>query len=156
MQEGSWGKLSVIGGISFSPYGHATEQFTILRHNAQAMRFIQFLLDVRRRYRRRLIVIWDGLRQHGQVSRLIEGLPGSWVDFIQLPSYAPELNPVESLWSQTKANKLANFTPHNLDELQPEVERVLTEAKHKQRLLHGFFRSAGLDPVPIGNLAEDQ
>ena len=39
----------------------------------------------------------------------------------QLPSYAPELNPVEGVWHQLKQVELANVICHDVSELRREV-----------------------------------
>ena len=155
-QEGSWKKLSVLGGLSLGPKGRVNEQFQVFRHNVTVMEFLWFLHHVHRLYRKPLLVVWDGLRRHRQVERLFQRLELAWAEFERLPAYAPETNPVESLWSQTKGSQLANFAPHNLDELEPEVHQALAQAKTRPRLLKGFFRSADLDPTPVGNLSESQ
>jgi DDE superfamily endonuclease len=43
-----------------------------------------------------LIVIWDNLNTHvSAVMREFTGAHPDWLTVVQLPSYAPELNPVE-------------------------------------------------------------
>jgi hypothetical protein len=144
MQQGSWHKLSVIGALSLRPSGRVNEQFCILRRNATVMDFVLFLEDCRRRYRCPLTVVWDNLPRHGQVEKLFAGLGLRWCRFERLPAYAPELNPVETLWSSAKAGTLANFAPAGVDELEPQVHRTLSQAKSRQTVLQGCFRSAGL------------
>jgi transposase len=48
--------------------------------------------------------VWDFIRQQG--GRI-------WIEF--LPGYAPELNPVEYLWSHWKQYELPNLCPTSLD-----------------------------------------
>jgi len=45
-----------------------------------------------------------------------------WFTFEWLPSYAPELNPVEQCWNHTKCHDLANFIPEDLQHLQKAVK----------------------------------
>jgi putative transposase len=116
-QEGSWKKLAAIGALSLQPSGRINEQFQILPHNATVMDFVNFLIEVRRRYGKPLIVVWDRLKRHGKTEALMKFCDAHWIEFYQLPSYAPELNPVEGLWSCTKGGELANFAPRNLFEL---------------------------------------
>jgi transposase len=40
------------------------------------------------------------------------------VEFEWLPAYAPELNPVEARWSNTKYSDLANFVPDDTPHLK--------------------------------------
>ncbi|MFD5854439.1 transposase [Streptomyces chartreusis] len=56
-----------------------------------------------------IIMIWDNLNTH--VSRVMRELIAArlWLTVYQLPPYAPELNPVEGVWSHLKRS-LANLT----------------------------------------------
>jgi transposase len=45
----------------------------------------------------------------------------SWLVVERLPAYAPELNPVEGLWSNLKSVELANLTG-------PTLAEVITQA----------------------------
>lgn len=44
-----------------------------------------------------------------------------WLTIYQLPPYAPELNPVEGVWSHLKRSP-ANLTKHSLDQLTALVK----------------------------------
>jgi transposase len=46
-----------------------------------------------------------------QVVRAAQVTARSWLTVFQLPAYAPELNPVEGVWSSLKRS-LANLTKH--------------------------------------------
>jgi hypothetical protein len=49
-----------------------------------------------------LVVVWDGLTTH--VSRVMADLVAArdWLTVYRLPAYAPDLNPVEAVWSHLK------------------------------------------------------
>ena len=56
-----------------------------------------------------LIVIWDNLNTH--VSAVMQEFTGAhpdWLTVIQLPSYAPDLNPCEGVWANMKNGSAAN------------------------------------------------
>jgi transposase len=40
-----------------------------------------------------------------------------WLVVERLPGYAPELNPVEGLWSNLKGQELANYAADTIEEL---------------------------------------
>lgn len=63
-----------------------------------------------------IVLVWDNLNTH--VSRTMRELIAArlWLTVYQLPPYAPELNPVEGVWSHLKRS-LANHTKHSLDQL---------------------------------------
>jgi transposase len=47
----------------------------------------------------------------------------SWLVVERLPAYAPELNPVEGLWSSLKAVELANLALPTLGEVIDQADR---------------------------------
>ena len=56
-----------------------------------------------------VIVIWDNLNTHlSTVMHAFTGAHPDWLTVIQLPGYAPDLNPVEGAWSNMK-NGLGNL-----------------------------------------------
>lgn len=62
----------------------------------------------------------------------------------EFPSYAPELNPAEQLWTWTKNEQLANFVPRDLTELLLGVEHVIKQAAGDQHRLQAFFDNTPL------------
>jgi DDE superfamily endonuclease len=66
--------------------------------------------------------LWDGLPAHRSAAmRAWLATQRSWLVVERLPAYAPELNPVEGLWSNLKAIELANLTG-------PTLAEVITQA----------------------------
>lgn len=61
-----------------------------------------------------------------------------------LPPYAPELNPVEQMWSQLKWTELANFAPQNVDDLEKEVHRTMNQFRTDRGRLLTFFTGSEL------------
>ena len=65
-----------------------------------------------------LILSWDNLNTHisAQMRTLLHA-HRDWLTVVQMPSYAPDLNPVEGAWSTMKSS-LGNLgscsTPHRL------------------------------------------
>jgi transposase len=54
-------------------------------------------------------LIWDGLTSHRSRAMLdYLDTQKHWLQVVSLPGYAPELNPVEGLWSSLKGRELAN------------------------------------------------
>src|SRR4029079_19594157 len=58
-----------------------------------------------------LVLVWDGLNTH--TSRAMREMirARDWLTVYRLPPYAPELNPVEPIWSNLKRS-LANLVKH--------------------------------------------
>jgi transposase len=67
------------------------------------------------------VVVWDNLNTH--LSRAMAELIAArnWLTVYQLPPYAPELNPVELVWSHLK-RFLANLAKRNLAQLTAQVK----------------------------------
>jgi DDE superfamily endonuclease len=94
-----------------------------------------------------IVVVWDNLNVHisAVMQRLITTRP--WLTVFQLPAYAPELNPVEGVWSHLKRS-LANLTKHTLDQLTHLVKSRLKHMQYQPELTAGFLAKTGLDFQP--------
>jgi transposase len=62
----------------------------------------------------------------------------------RLPAYAPELNPVEGLWSSLKAIELANLTSPTLAEVIAQAHRGIDRVRRTPHLTYSFLRRTGL------------
>ncbi|MGW4476580.1 IS630 family transposase [Nonomuraea sp. NPDC004354] len=91
-----------------------------------------------------IVLVWDNLNTH--VSRAMHELIAArlWLTVYQLPPYAPELNPVEGVWSHLKRS-LANLTKHSLEQLTALVKTRLKRMQYRSRLLQGLIAKTGLD-----------
>lgn len=94
-----------------------------------------------------VVLVWDNLNTH--VSRTMQELIAArlWLTVYQLPPYAPELNPVEGVWSHLKRS-LANLTKHNLDQLNALVKTRLKRMQYRPALVEGLMAKTGLDLQP--------
>ena len=61
-----------------------------------------------------------------------------------LPTYAPELNPVEAVWSHMKGS-LVNFTRRTVDQLATIVKSRLRHIQYRRPLLRGFLAKTRLN-----------
>ena len=100
---------------------------------------------LRRHLKRRLLIIWDGLRAHR--SRLVHDYVDSTEGAIQLaflPAYAPELNPVEYLWAWLKRHALANCCPDGLAELATTARSKLKSPQRRRAIIAACWKQADL------------
>jgi transposase len=139
-------RLSTISALSVSPHRRRLGLYwAVQRANVRAPAVLQFLRALRRHFPHGFTLIWDRARPHRAacvrewVTRQAAAVVVEW-----LPPYAPDLNPVEPLWSHTKYGDLANFTPDDLDALEAAVTGSLTATHGVQRLLRAFFAAAEL------------
>ena len=142
-------KVSVIGAVSVSPTAkHLGLYFSTLPDGYfDAGAVVRFLRDLLAHLRGRVVVVWDGGPNHkGPLVR----------DFLRrnrrltlerLPAYAPDLNPVEAVWSWLKYGQLANFAPDGIPELDDEVIERLAELKCEPGLIKALWGRSGL-PLP--------
>ena len=91
-----------------------------------------------------IVLVQDNLPTH--VSRAMRQLIAAraWLTVFQLPAYAPELNPVEGIWSVLKRS-LANLTKHGIDQLTTLVKTRLKRMQYRPGLIEGFLAKTGLD-----------
>jgi putative transposase len=70
-----------------------------------------------------------------------------WLHVIQLPAYAPDLNPTEGVWSHVKRS-LGNLAAASVDHLAAIVRNRLKRIQYRPDLLLGFLAQTGLTPDP--------
>ncbi len=75
------------------------------------------------------------------MKQLIAARP--WLTVFLLPAYAPELNPVEGIWSQCKRS-LANLTAGTVDRLEILIRNRLKSLQYRPATLDGFMAETGL------------
>jgi hypothetical protein len=68
----------------------------------------------------------------------------TWLVVERLPAYAPDLNPVEGLWSSLKAVELANLTGPTLAEVIDQAHRGIQRVPRTPHLAYSFLRHTGL------------
>jgi DDE superfamily endonuclease len=90
-------------------------------------------------------LLWDGLPAHrsAAMGAWIRG-QRSWLVVERLPGYAPELNPVEGLWSNLKAVELANLTGPTLAEVIDQAYQGVERVRRTPHLAYSFLRRTGL------------
>ena len=71
-----------------------------------------------------LVLVWDGLSTHTSQAMRKLIAARDWLTVFQLPTYAPELNPVEPVWSNLKRS-LANLVKQDITQLTALVKMRL-------------------------------
>jgi len=95
-----------------------------------------------------LILVWDNLNTHHSAAmhRFLD-VHTDWLTVVALPAYAPDLNPVEGVWSQLK-HALGNLTRHTTDQLATLCKRKLKQIQYRPELIVGFLAQTGLNLQP--------
>jgi putative transposase len=94
-----------------------------------------------------IVLVWDNLNAHvsARMRKLIAAR--RWLVVYQLPAYAPELNPVEGVWSHLKRS-LANLAKRTIDQLTALVKTRLKRMQYRPGLIAGLTAKTRLDFNP--------
>ena len=107
----NWKRSSAIGAVAWRP-GQATTRLllSVRPGSISTLEVIEFLRNLRRHVPGPVVVLWDGLPCHrsSETQRHIAS-QASWLKVERFPAYAPELNPLEYLWSALKSKDMANY-----------------------------------------------
>ena len=124
-------KVSTIAAISVAPRRRRVGLYwrTDAAHYIDTAGVVAFLRDLLRHLRGKVVVIWDGGSNHkGPLMReLLSEFPRLHLE--RLPGYAPDLNPVEMIWSYLKHGLMANFVPRDVGHLDQVVRDHLAELR---------------------------
>jgi transposase len=138
-------RLSVLGAITVSPKRRRLDlRFRVWHENIRTWHVVRFLKQLRQELRRPLVVVLDRLPAHRSAAKQLRQEGYRDIHFEWLPAYAPDLNPVETLWSYTKYSDLANFLPEDQHELRRSVCRSIETQRRRKQLLRSFFHAAQL------------
>jgi transposase len=136
-------RFSVLGALSLAPWAlRIGLYFRVFDHNVTAVDVMEFVKQLHRQLRRRLILVWDRWSVHRSAARQLTQY--DWLQVEYLPAYAPELNPVEQVWNHTKYGDLANFVPADADDLRQSIFDSLARQRADPRLKYSCFRHAEL------------
>ena len=144
----NWGKISVAAALAYRWDGKRSRLYFQTRPGSYgADSLIVFLKQLRRPFRgQQVILVWDGLPAHKScVMQTYLQSQRHWLSEERLPGYAPDLNPVETLWGNIKGQELANRCSANLGEAAQAVSQGLTRVRRQaQQLAFAFLDHAGL------------
>lgn len=133
-----WEHLSVIGAIT--PLGKLYTWVQERSVNGQDLVF--FLRHLLHHIPGKLLLIWDGLPAHrsAPVKRFLAQEAQQRLWLVRLPAYAPELNPIEALWSFLKQVELKNLCCHTLAQLRAQLRRAIERVRHKTDIISACFQ----------------
>ncbi|WUW18628.1 transposase [Streptomyces sp. NBC_01465] len=96
-----------------------------------------------------LVVVWDNLNRHTCAPiRTFIADHQDWLTVIQLPSYAPDLNPAEGIWAELNRSTLANLAVPSLDHLITAMKHGLKRLQYRPDLIDGCLTGTGLTRQP--------
>lgn len=143
-RQGRRDKISVIPGISLSPKRQRLGlSYLLFFDNIGQEEVCFFLRELLRYLRGPVIVLLDNSSTHkGEpLQKLLHRHPRLWIEYF--PSYAPQLNPDEGVWSLAKRG-LANGCPKNVDELMEDILGSIERIKASHNTLRGCILQSEL------------
>jgi transposase len=143
-RQGRRDKVSVISGISVSPRQQRLGlYYQLYFDNIGQEEVCVFLRGLLRHLRGPLIVVLDNSSTHygAPLATLCGRNPRLHIE--HFPSYAPELNPDEGVWSLAK-RALANSCPADVEELIDDVIRSINFVRSSPAKLRGCILQSEL------------
>jgi putative transposase len=100
-----------------------------------------------------VVIVWDNLNTHRTAGLRQYAADHDWLTVFQLPSYAPDLNPVEGVWSLLRRGPMANTAFTDPEHLERTLRRGLAHIQRHPDLINGCLTETGLrittHPKPI-------
>ena len=84
-----------------------------------------------------IVVVWDNASHHNskELNLKLEEVENlRRVQFIYLPPYSPDKNPIEHVWNEAK-NSISNLQRADFEDTRDAFETVIRETKFKYRLI---------------------
>lgn len=94
-----------------------------------------------------IVLVWDNLNTHLTAGMRHYIAERDWLTVYQLPPYAPDLNPVEGIWSVLRRTTTANRAFADPQDLITAVRRGLRQLQYRHDVLDGCLTGTGLAPA---------
>jgi len=138
-------RLSVISALTVSPQRRRLGlYFALHEHNIRTPDVEAFVAELLKHLPQGLILVLDRWQVHRSAARRLLERFARRLQIEWLPAYAPQLNPDEQVWAQTKYRDLANFLPQDITALGQAVRQSLRQTQRQPSLLRSFFKHAKL------------
>jgi hypothetical protein len=135
----NWKRTSMAVALCYGVRGGAQLAFHVHPGNCGTNSLIEVLGELRRFFGgEKATLLWDDLPAHRSTAMR------SWLVVELLPAYAPDLNPVEGLWSRLKAVELANLTGPTLAEVIAQIHQGIQRVRRTPHVAYSFLRGTGL------------
>lgn len=146
------GRVSVAGLVCLKP-GHRGRLFYRIRahrggknerRSLSEADYATLITAAHNQLRAPIVLCWDNLNTHTSAAmRKFTGAHPDWLTVVQLPAYAPDLNPAEGVWALLK-RQLANRVTRAVDQLAATVKTELKRMQYRPDLIDGLLGQTGL------------
>ncbi|WP_239769089.1 transposase [Streptomyces sp. CL12-4] len=114
------------------------------RRSFSWMDYRDLLVAAHQQLGRPIVLVWDNLNVHRD-RRLREFIDShDWISVHYLPPYAPQLNPVEGIWSLLRRRCQANTAFTDPTHLMDTLRRGLRQVQYRPDLIDGCLTGTGL------------
>lgn len=141
-------RVSSIAAVVYDPRTRATDLgFRLQRTYYNRYTVAAFLAAMVAEYDRDLLVILDNWDPHQLAIEHLEATDpatATRLTVANFPTYAPDLNPTEQLWTHVKYGHLANYLPTTIDQLEQRATQLLAATRSNHETLRNYIRTAGL------------
>jgi transposase len=129
--------LNMIAAVS----GHGQMKFMVVQGTVKADQICEFLNRLMNDHEGKVFLIWDGHPTHRskKVKKYVESFEGR-LEVYTLPSYSPELNPTEQVWSHVKSNNVGRKVVFGPDQLKTAVIGALRSLQRLPDKIKSLFR----------------
>lgn len=137
-------RLNLMGALLISPrLRHVRLTVRSYPCNLGAFHAIAFLAHLLRLIPGPIVLVWDNHKNHlcPQTQAFIAQHRRLHVYYF--PTYAPELNPMEFVWTQVSEHH-AGFAPHNMKELRQRIRAGVSRTRRSPKRLLACLKSSGL------------
>ena len=119
--------------------------FKIPSERVNATVFIDFLKDLLAEYpKRKIFVIADQASPH--IAKSVKAFVASQkrLELFYLPTYSPDFNPDEGVWSHLKSQELKAHQATNKEELIKKTHEALKRMAKSPALIRSFFKRCNI------------
>ncbi|WP_432037885.1 IS630 family transposase [Streptomyces cucumeris] len=95
-----------------------------------------------------IVLVWDNLNVHKAAGLREWAELRDWLTIYYLPPYAPDLNPVEGIWSLLRRGWLSNVAFSTPEHLVQRIRRGLRHIQYRSTLIDGCLAETGLTIRP--------
>lgn len=137
-------RLNIICAIEYKPDA-SDLLFYMQPQNVNSESIISFLDALHIEIPGRIVLLWDGFASHkSKVVKEHIAKQKEWLTVKPFPAYAPELNPVEYLFSVLKSKDVRGFCADHVAQIADKLEQAVDRLSKSPETILGFVKAAGL------------
>ncbi|WP_435843414.1 IS630 family transposase [Streptomyces hirsutus] len=146
------GRLSMVGMCCFKPGSRSRLIYGLREYRGSRDEpkgfgrrdFCRLLVRARIQLGGPIVLVWDNVRLHlARGMREFIEKNADWLTVFQLPTYAPDLNPQEGIWSLVK-REIGNLAAADLSQVTRAVKRKLKQIQYRPDVVDGCLAGTGL------------